>query len=259
MNSVSRRTALNLTLGTVAGLAGVLTTKHAQAAAEFTLQYANEHRPPIPTARIKEAADVIREETKGGVDIQVFPNNQLGGDTDMLSQLRSARMEFFTLSPLILSILVPNASISGVGFAGRDTTRCGRRWTASSAPSCAAQIRKSGLYAFQRCSTVASGKSVRRRSQSRRPTTKGIKIRVPRSPLWTSMFKAFEAAPMSINFSEVYSALQTKIAEGQENPLVIIDYRQALRGSEVPLEDQPHVGRPWLLANARTGTRCRPT
>ena len=51
---------------------------------------------------------------------------------------------------------------------------------------------------------------------------KGFKIRVPVSPLWTSMFKAFDAAPASINFSEVYSALQTKIVEGQENPLAII-------------------------------------
>jgi len=36
------------------------------------------------------------------------------------------------------------------------------------------------------------------------------------------MFKAFDASPASINFSEVYSALQTKIVEGQENPLAII-------------------------------------
>ena len=51
---------------------------------------------------------------------------------------------------------------------------------------------------------------------------KGFKIRVPVSPLWTSMFKAFGAAPTSINFSEVYSALQTRIVDGQENPLAII-------------------------------------
>ena len=36
------------------------------------------------------------------------------------------------------------------------------------------------------------------------------------------MFKAFDAAPTSINFSEVYSALQTRVVEGQENPLAII-------------------------------------
>jgi tripartite ATP-independent transporter DctP family solute receptor len=51
---------------------------------------------------------------------------------------------------------------------------------------------------------------------------KGFKIRVPVSPLWTSMFKAFGAAPASINISEAYSALQTKIVEGQENPLAVI-------------------------------------
>jgi TRAP-type C4-dicarboxylate transport system substrate-binding protein len=37
------------------------------------------------------------------------------------------------------------------------------------------------------------------------------------------MFKAFGAAPTGINFSDVYSALQTKVVEGQENPLAIID------------------------------------
>jgi TRAP-type transport system periplasmic protein len=52
---------------------------------------------------------------------------------------------------------------------------------------------------------------------------KGFKIRVPVSPLWTSMFKAFGAAPASININEAYSAMQTKIVEGQENPLALID------------------------------------
>ena len=45
----------------------------------------------------------------GRVDIQVFPSSQLGSDTDMLSQLRSGGVEFFTLSGLILSTLVPAA------------------------------------------------------------------------------------------------------------------------------------------------------
>src|SRR3712207_9573431 len=55
--------------------------------------------------------------SNGRVEIQIFPNNQLGADTDVLSQLRSGGVEFFTLSPLILSTLVPNASVSGIGFA----------------------------------------------------------------------------------------------------------------------------------------------
>ena len=48
--------------------------------------------------RAHEMAAAIKQETNGRFDIQIFPNNQLGSDTDMLSQLRSGGVEFFTLS-----------------------------------------------------------------------------------------------------------------------------------------------------------------
>ena len=57
------------------------------------------------------------EGTDGRVEIRMFPNSQLGTDTDMLSQVRSGAIEFFSLSGLILATLVPPASINGVGFA----------------------------------------------------------------------------------------------------------------------------------------------
>src|SRR3984957_8461253 len=84
-------------------------------------------------------------------------------------------------------------------------------------------IAKSGLVAFEKM----GDNGYRQVTSSTPPINtpdhfKGFKIRVPVSPLWTSMFKAFGAAPASINFSEVYSALQTKVVEGQENPLAII-------------------------------------
>jgi tripartite ATP-independent transporter DctP family solute receptor len=51
---------------------------------------------------------------------------------------------------------------------------------------------------------------------------KGFKLRVPPAPPLTSLFKALDAAPTPINFNEVYTSLQTKVVEGQENPLAII-------------------------------------
>src|SRR5476651_2025056 len=57
----------------------------------------------------------------GRVEISMFPNNALGGDTDMLSQLRSGALEFFTISPLVLSSLVSVAAINGLGFAFKDS------------------------------------------------------------------------------------------------------------------------------------------
>ena len=50
------------------------------------------------------------------LEIELFPNSQLGSDPDMLSQVRSGAIQFFTLSGLILSTLVPLAAINGVGF-----------------------------------------------------------------------------------------------------------------------------------------------
>jgi TRAP-type C4-dicarboxylate transport system substrate-binding protein len=59
-------------------------------AAEFDLKYATGQDPTHPvTIRAKQALDRIREATSGRVDIKLFPANQLGSDTDLLSQVRS--------------------------------------------------------------------------------------------------------------------------------------------------------------------------
>ena len=192
--------------------------------AEFIYKYANNLPVTHPmNVRAKEMAEAIRAETLGRVDIQVFPNNQLGSDTDMLSQLRSGGIEFFTLSGLILSTLVPATSISGIGFAFPDYDAVWKAMDGNLGAYIRAQIVKAGLVPMDKI----WDNGFRHITSSSKPIgspadLKGFKIRVPVSPLWTSMFKAFDASPASINFGEVYSALQTKVVEGQENPLAII-------------------------------------
>ena len=65
---------------------------------------------------------------------------------------------------------------------------------------------------------------------------------MPVSPIFTSLFKALGATPTSINFNELYTALQTKLVDGQENGLVAIEVGQAVRSAEVRLANQPHLG-----------------
>ena len=252
MSQFSRRDALKATAGFVIA-APALMRVTSVSGAEFSLKYANNSPVTHPlTIRTVEAMEAIRKETNGKVDIQVFPNNQLGGDTDMLSQLRSGALEFFTLSPLILSTLVPNASINGIGFAWSGYDKVWPAMDGELGAYVRAQIQKAGLYAFEK----QYDNGFRQITSSTKPINspddlKGFKIRVPPSPLWTSMFKAFDSAPMSINFAEVYSALQTKIAEGQENPLAII---QAAKLYEVQkyLSKTNHMWDGfWFLANGK--------
>lgn len=116
--AITRRTALISATASAGLLAtGFLRRADAQAA-EFTYKFANNQPLTHPSnIRSAEAAAAILEESGGRVDIQIFPSNQLGADTDVLGQLRAGGVEFFLLSPLILSTLVPNASINGIGFA----------------------------------------------------------------------------------------------------------------------------------------------
>jgi len=223
-NTTRRQFLKNVSVVSAAAATGMLGSS-AYAAVEFTLKYANNLPATHPmNVRAKEMALKIASESKGRIDFQVYPNNQLGNDTDTLGQVRSGAVDFFTLSPLILGTLVPAAQISGVGFAFKDYSQV---WPAMDG-ELGAHVRhlieeKSSLFAFEKIWDNGYRQITNSTRAINKPEDlKGMKLRVPPSPLWTSMFRAFDAAPASINFAEVYSALQTKIVEGQENPLAII-------------------------------------
>ena len=218
--TLNRRTLL-----ASAGALAVPSAAFAQAKAEFTLKYANNLPLTHPmNQRANEMALKINAESKGRIDFKVFPSGQLGTDTDMLSQIRSGALEFFTLSPLILGTLVPSAQISGVGFAFKDYSQV---WAAMDG-ELGAHVRKeiltkSPMFAFDKIWDNGYRQMTTSTQAITKPDDlKGMKMRVPPSPFWVSMFKAFDAAPATINFAEVYTALQTKVVDGQENPLAII-------------------------------------
>ncbi len=221
--------------------------------AEFTYKYANNLPDSHPmNARAKEMAAAIKTETNGRFDLQIFPNNQLGSDTDMLSQIRSGGIEFFTLSGLILATLVPAASINGIGFAFPDYDTVWKAMDGDLGAYIRGEIAKANLVVMDKIwdngfrETTSSSKPINGPDDF-----KGFKIRVPVSPLWTSMFKAFDASPASINFSEVYSALQTKIVEGQENPLAIISTAKLYEVQKFCSLTNHMWDGFWFLANKR--------
>ncbi len=193
-------------------------------AADYNYKMATGQDPTHPiNTRAQEAIDRIREASKGRLEIKLFPANQLGSDTDLLSQVRSGGVEFFNLSTSILATLVPAASIPNVGFAFTDYDAVWKAMDGGLGEYVRAQITKSGIISV--CKAQDNG--FRNITTSTRPIAtpddlKGFKIRVPPAPILTSLFTALGAGPTPINFSELYSALQTHIVEGQENPLAII-------------------------------------
>lgn len=192
--------------------------------AEFTLKWACPLPATHPSSiRIADAAEQIRRETKGRVQFQLFTIGQLGGDNEMLSQLRSGAIDCLLLSPVILATLVPVASVNGVGFAFKSYDEVWPAMDGDLGAYVRDAIGKVGLTPMEKIwdsgyrHITSSSKVV-----ASPDDLKGFKIRVPVAPMWTSMFKALGAAPAGLAFPEVYSALQTRVMDGQENPLPII-------------------------------------
>ena len=254
MPTLGRR---ELVIASLASLPLVAVRTRPAAAAEFSYKFASNLPATHPlNVRAGEAAERILKATDGRVELRVFPNNQLGSDTDTLSQLRSGAVEFFSLSGLILSTLVPAASINGVGFAFKDYDQVWQTMDGALGAYVRAEIAKRGLLAMDRI----WDNGFRQTTTGTKPITtpadlRGMKLRVPVSPLWTSMFAALGAAPASINFSEVYSALQTRIVDGQENPLAIIDAAKLYEVQRFCSLTNHMWDGFWFLANRRAFDR----
>ena len=205
-------------------LAAPLVARYARAA-EYSWKFA--HTAPLTFPfhiRLAEAAAQIGKELNGRMELQIFPDAQLGGDNDLLSQARQGAIEFCQPTGQILASILPVTAISALGFAWSDYSKV---WPAMDG-ELGAYIRgqiaaKSGLVAMDQMWDLG----FRQITTSTKPIKTasdlvGLKIRVPVAPSLVTLFQTLKAAPLSMQFTEVYSALQTHIADAQENPLTLI-------------------------------------
>jgi tripartite ATP-independent transporter DctP family solute receptor len=172
--------------------------------------------------RLTEASEQIRKETAGKVNIRIFPNGQLGSDTDMLSQVRSGALDMLTTPGVVLANLVPMASLNSVGFIFPDYPAVWKAMDGNFGDFMRGHITKTGLVVTDKIWDNGFRHITSQKPVNTPADLAGMKIRVPVSPLLLSLFKSLGAASTPINFNELYSALQTKVVEGQENPLTLI-------------------------------------
>ncbi len=192
--------------------------------AQITLKYGTAFPADHPgTLRIKEASELLRKDTGGRVDLQVYPASQLGSEQDMISQTRSGAIDMMSTAGTNLQTLVPIAGINGVAFAFKDYATVWAAMDGELGGFVRTAMARVNLQAFDKVldngyrNITTASKAINSPAD-----LKGFKIRVPGIPMWLSMFKALGASPTAIPFGELYSALQTKVVDGQENPLALI-------------------------------------
>lgn len=197
------------------------------------------------------AADAIRKESNGAIDILFLADSQLGSEADMQRQLRAGGIPFVVASCSSLQNLTAVAGMPGIAYAFRDY---GQVWAALDGELgglIKASLGKLGMTAFKCLDNGFRNVTTSTRAVNQVGDLQGLKIRVPPSPLLTSLFQSLGASPTTISIGELYSALQTKIADGMENSLVQFE---ALKIYEV----QQHCALTrhswdglWVIANTK--------
>ncbi len=234
-----------------AAAGGAFAIRRARAARRTVIRFGLDLTSDHPTTvNALEAAKKIRDATQGEVDVQVFPNSQLGDDTHMLSNLRSGAMQMMAIGDNILATLVPSTAIDNIGFAFKSADKAWAAMDGAAGDIVRADIGKVGLHPMTRIWDEGFREITAATKQINTPDDlHGFKIRVPPSPISLSLFQALGASPVTINAAELYTALQTHVADGQENPLGNI---QTMKLDQVQkycsLTNHMWVGY-WLLLN----------
>jgi TRAP-type C4-dicarboxylate transport system substrate-binding protein len=105
-----------------AAFASIAVIKSPARAAQFNYKYGTDQSISSPvTTRAKEMWAAVERETGGRLHVDTFPDSTLGGDTDMMAQVRSGALQFLTEAGQILGSVAPIAQISAVAFAFRTT------------------------------------------------------------------------------------------------------------------------------------------
>ncbi|MCB1490577.1 MAG: TRAP transporter substrate-binding protein [Rhodobiaceae bacterium] len=227
-------------------------------AAEFTYKLGHSTPAEHPfSIRLTEVAAEVLEKTGGRMEIQLFPASQLGGDNDLLSQVRSGAVEFFPGAGLILASVLPVTAIDGMGFAFPSYDKVWAAVDGDLGAYVAEQIRtKTNLVPVGRVWDLG----YRQITNNVRPVVSaddlnGLKLRVPGAPALVSLFQGLGVAPVSMQFGEVYTALQTGVVDGQENPFATIDAGKFYEVQKY-LAQSNHVWNGfWMLANADAWNR----
>jgi TRAP-type transport system periplasmic protein len=237
-----------------AAWASAVIGKPASAASEFEFKLGVNTPENHPlTIRLTEAAKAIGAQSSGRLNVAVFANSQLGGDPEMLSQLRAGGIELLAAPSMTLSTLVPLSGLPSIGFAFQSYDQVWAAMDGGVGDVVRDAIGKAAIVPMKKIwdngfRQITSSSS---RQLNSVDDLKGFKIRVPVTALLTSLFSGLGALPSSISYSELYSALQTHIVEGQENPLAQVSTGKLYEVQKYCALSNHCWSGYWIVANRR--------
>jgi TRAP-type transport system periplasmic protein len=253
MNTITRSCAViriaffSTVVGTVLGTALICSPAHAQT--EIKLGHVGEPGS-LFQASAEEFAKRANAKLAGKAKVTVFGSSQLGGDKEMLQKLKLGTLDM-ALPSTVMSSEVDLFGVFEMPYIVKDRAHMGRIEKDVFWSTLAPEAEKKGLKVL-----AVWENGYRQITNGKLPIKvpgdlKGIKLRVPEGKWRVKMFQAYGANPSPMKFSELFTALQTGVMDGQENPLTQI-YSAKLQEVQKYLSMSNHVYTPAYLT---VGTR----
>jgi len=201
----------------------------ADSLAATTIRFGHANNPgEIATDLSQEFADRVNARSKGELVVKVFPGEQLGKEIELVQQVKLGALDICSPSLPATATLVPALEIPSAPFLWNDWREAAAVITSEalqpqfdelSDKHNIIPLTKIWYWGWRNLTTLDR--------EVRKPEDMAnLKIRVPESPIWVEMIKALGGAPTPIPFGEVYTALQQKTVDGQENPIPTIFARR---------------------------------
>jgi tripartite ATP-independent transporter DctP family solute receptor len=186
----------------------------------------------------------------GKAKVVTYGSSQLGGDKEMIQKLKLGTLDM-ALPSTVMSSEVDLFGMFEMPYIVKDRAHMGRIEKEIFWPSLEPAAEKKNLKVL-----AVWENGYRHITNNKRPIKvpddlKGIKLRVPEGKWRVKMFEAYGANPSPMKFSELFTALQTGVMDGQENPLTQI-YSAKLQEVQKYLSLSGHVYTPAYLT---VGTR----
>ncbi len=166
-------------------------------------------------------AEEMAARTDGAIEIQVFPNESLGKEIDLINGMQLGTVDF-TITGESLQNWAPTAALLAVPYALTSLDQLDAVAGGPIGDQIAAEIVEKA-----RVRPIGYFARGARNLTTNRPITtpddlNGLRMRVPNVPLFVSVWQALGARPTPMAFSEVFTGLQNGTIDAQENPLALI-------------------------------------
>ena len=170
---------------------------------------------------VQKFVDLVKERSKGDIEIQIFANSTLGPDQQMINLARGGSIDIVISGSSNFNGMVPATAALELPFLFRDSAHAYKVLDGKVGQGLLDELGKHGLKGL-----AYFENGWREMTNNRKPLltpedAKGLKIRSTPNPYHIQAFQLLGMNPSPLAIAELYSALETKAFDAQEHPLPV--------------------------------------